>query len=120
MWSRKAALSAAIVAVLATACVHPNQVASDDSISSAPIGVQIQNMNFLDVDVFAISGGMAHRLGMVTGTSTGTFSLDPSYSTRPLYIVATPIGGRGRASSGELNVTAGDTVALTISPGALR
>lgn len=117
MWIKRAVMVLAAGASMATACAHPNQLADgDEATPSAPIGVQVQNQNFNDMNVFAVSGGMARRLGMVIGASTGTFSLDPSYATRPLYIVAAPIGGYGRASTGQLNVAAGDTVEFMIGP----
>jgi hypothetical protein len=104
----------AAAAMSVAACAHPNQLADEDATPDAPIGVRVQNQNFNDMDVFAVSGGMARRLGMVIGAGTGTFSLDPSYAVRPLYIVATPIGGFGRASTGQLNLAAGDTVEFTV------
>jgi hypothetical protein len=116
MWSKHTVLGLGVAAVVAAACAHPSQLADGDDLPSAPIGVRVQNQNFNDVNVYAVSGGMARRLGMVVGSSTGTFSLEPSYATRPLYIVAAPIGGFGRASSGQLSVEAGDTVEFTIGP----
>ena len=75
MWGRKTLMVLAAGASMATACAHPNQLANeDDGIPSAPIGVRIENRNFSDMNVFAVSGGMARRLGMVIGSSDGTFS----------------------------------------------
>ena len=81
------------------------------------VTVRVVNDNFNDVDVYAIVGGVANRIGMVTGTSKATFVLDPSYfPTGELRLVATPIGGGGRASSGLLSVLAGETIEFDIAP----
>ncbi|HXT18247.1 MAG TPA: hypothetical protein VN706_21630 [Gemmatimonadaceae bacterium] len=106
----------AIVAASVVGCARPNELADGDLDPTAPIAVKVQNQNFNDVDVFAVSGGMARRLRTVTGVSSGMFSLDASYAARSLYIVASPIGGFGRASSGQLNVSAGDTVEFRVGP----
>ncbi len=81
------------------------------------VAVHVVNNAFTDVDVYAISGGVAHRLGTVTATSNGDFVLDPSYyPTGQLRLVASPIGGNGRGSSGLLNVMAGQTIEFDIAP----
>jgi hypothetical protein len=115
MWGKRTIMMmGAAAAMSAAGCAHPNELADDDASPAAPIGIRVQNQNFNDMDVFAVSGGMPRRLGMVIGSGSSTFSLDPSYALRPLYIVAAPIGGFGRASSGQLNVAAGDTVEFTV------
>ncbi len=80
--------------------------------------VKVVNNSFSDVDLYAVSrSGQAMRLGMVTATSNGSFVLDPSYfPTGELRLLATPIGGNGRANSGLLDVSAGQTVEFDIAP----
>jgi hypothetical protein len=97
----------------ATACSRTNEMGGEVAPASA-IGVSVRNENFLDVDVYAVSDGLTTRLGTVTGNSRGMFALDPSYATRDLAIVATPIGGSGRASSGKVLVSAGQTIDFTV------
>ncbi len=81
------------------------------------IVVVVQNDNFADMDVYVISEGLATRLGTVTATSTQRFTLDPSFlPTDQLRLVATPIGGNGRASSGPLLVRVGQTITFMIRP----
>lgn len=82
------------------------------------VAVHVVNNNFNDVDVYAVSQEAgARRLGMVMATSDGTFVLDPSYfPTGQLRLIAAPIGGRARANSGLLNVTAGEIVEFDIAP----
>jgi hypothetical protein len=67
------------------------------------------------MDVYALSGGLPSRVGTVTGLSTARFALNPTlYSASDLRIIATPIGGNGRASSGPLAVRSGQTIDFTI------
>ncbi len=81
------------------------------------VAVHVVNNAFNDVDVYAVSEGVAHRLGTVTATSSDNFVLDPSYfPTGQLRLIAAPIGGRARASSGLLNVEAGQTIEFDIAP----
>ena len=84
------------------------------------VALTVQNQNFADMDVYVVSEGLATRLGMVMSNSTAQFTLDPSFfPTQELRIVATPIGGNGRASSGPLSVGPGQTISFTIA-GVLR
>jgi hypothetical protein len=75
----------------------------------------VQNQNFYDMDLYVVSEGLATRIGDVTGNSTAHFTLDPSFfPSSELRIVATPIGGNGRASSGALNVAPGHPINFTM------
>lgn len=81
------------------------------------IGLVVRNNNFNDVDVYAVSSGLPSRIGTVTGNSSATFSLNPSLvSPTDFRIVATPIGGNGRASTGTVIVSPGQTIEFTIGP----
>lgn len=81
------------------------------------VAVHVVNNNFNDVDVYAVSQGVAHRLGTVTGESSSDFVMDPSYfPTGQLRLVAAPIGGNGRGSSGLLSVMAGQTIEFDVAP----
>jgi hypothetical protein len=97
----------------ATACSHPNQ-AGGELAPATSIGLEVKNQNFYDMDVYAVSQGLATRVGTVTGNTTRTFMLHPSLASQDLRIVATPIGGNGRASSGNVAVSPGQTVVFTI------
>ena len=80
------------------------------------ITVRVQNENFADMNVYVVSEGLATRLGTVTGLTSSTFTLDPSFApSSELRIVATPIGGNGRASSGALVVQPGQTIDFRIA-----
>jgi hypothetical protein len=88
--------------------------ASGDVVPSGEVGVDVRNQNFLDVDVFSIIDGMSTRLGTVTGNGSRHFLLDPSVGSRDFRLIAVPIGGAGRASSGSVAVGAGQTVVFTV------
>jgi hypothetical protein len=106
-------LSAGSMLSMATACAHQNEAAGEISPLSA-VAVLVKNNNFLDVDVFAVADGVPTRLGMVTGNSKAMFAVDPSFATQNFSIIATPIGGSGRASTGNVLVSAGQTVEFTV------
>ena len=108
-------LSASATLSAATACSRPNEAAGDLSPAES-IGLTVTNQNFLDMDVYAVSEGLATRLGTVTGNTKRNFMLHPSMATRDLRIVATPIGGNGRASTGSVTVSPGQTIEFRIGP----
>ena len=97
----------------ATACSRANE-AGGELAPATSIGLQVKNQNFYDMDVYAVSQGLATRVGTVAGNSTRTFLLHPSLASQDLRIVATPIGGNGRASSGTIQVAEGQTIEFTI------
>jgi hypothetical protein len=103
----------AIVAI-AGGCSHTPQ-ASGDVAPATAIGLRVRNDNFLDMDVYAISAGLPTRLGTVTGNSTRNFVLDASMADgQDFRIVATPIGGNGRATTGNIAVSPGQVIDFTI------
>ncbi len=81
------------------------------------VTLTVDNQNFADMDLYAVDNGVFYRIGMVVGETKGTFAIRPMNFKNGLFqVVARPIGGWGYASTGLLNVRAGDTVAFTISP----
>lgn len=78
--------------------------------------VEVQNQNFADMNVYALSeNGSPRRLGMAGGVSSTTFKLPyETFISGPVYIVAVPIGGFGAASSGAVPVRSGQTIQFTI------
>lgn len=95
------------------ACSHAYE-ASGDVAPSSVITLRVTNDNFLDMDVYAVAQGLATRVGTVTGNSARTFVLNSSLAAQDFRVVATPIGGNGRASSGVLAVSAGEMVDFRI------
>src|SRR5215471_11958458 len=99
---------------MASGCAHTPQAGGDVAPVTA-IGLRVRNDNFLDMDVYAISEGLATRLGTVTGNSRHNFVLDASMADgQDFRIVATPVGGNGRASTGNIVVSPGQLIDFTI------
>ncbi|HXT18415.1 MAG TPA: hypothetical protein VN706_22500 [Gemmatimonadaceae bacterium] len=102
-------------AVLSTAaCSHNPYEMGGQVVPANAIVVHVTNQNFLDMDVYAVSSGLATRIGTVTGSSSRDFVVDASMANQDFRIVASPIGGNGRASTGNIAVSAGQTVDFTI------
>ncbi len=106
-------LVAATTGFAATACTRTNEAAGTLAPANV-IGLRVQNNNFLDVDVYALSQGVPTRLGTVTGNTARTFVVDGSLVTQDFRIIATPIGGSGQASTGALLVSPGQTIEFTV------
>jgi hypothetical protein len=96
-----------------TACGHTNE-AGGEVVPASAVGLDVKNQNFLDVDVFSIVDGLSTRLGTVTGNSSRHFLLDPMVGSRDFHLIAVPIGGSGRASSGNVVVSPGQTIVFTV------
>jgi hypothetical protein len=106
-------VAAAATVPVASACSHTQEAGGEVAPATA-IGLHVKNDNFLDMDVYAVSDGLATRLGTVTGNSSRNFVLDATLAVQDFRIVATPIGGNGRASSGSVSVSPGQTIDFTI------
>ena len=108
---------ASLLLSLTTAACHRGSFTNAPEGAKGAVGVLVQNQNFSDMDLYVVSEGLATRIGDVTGNSSARFTLDPSFfPTSELRLIATPVGGNGRASSGPLNVTSGQTITFTIAP----
>lgn len=96
-----------------SACGRTNE-SGGEVVPASAIGLDVRNQNFLDVDVFSIVDGLSTRLGTVTGNSSRHFLLDPTLGSRDFHVIAVPIGGSGRASSGPVSVGSGQTIVFTV------
>ena len=103
----------AVAAFPAVSCSRAYEEAGDVAPSSG-LALHITNDNFLDMDVYAVSDGISTRVGTVTGTSARDFKLSGGYANRDFRIIATPIGGAGRATTGSLNVVGGQVIDFRI------
>jgi hypothetical protein len=103
----------AVAAVPATACSRSYTEAGDVA-PGAGVTLHVANDNFLDMDVFAVVDGVSNRIGTVSGSGSHDFAISPALTNRDLRIIATPIGGNGRASSGVLNVSRGQEIDFRI------
>lgn len=114
----------AIVAGVAACATSPRAVsrtASGDVETAADeqaVSLVVRNDNYADLDVFAVSSdGQRTRVGMVNGNRTARFRLAPNITASgQVRIVAAPIGGRGSASTGTVNVIKGQTIQFTVAP----
>lgn len=110
------AVFGSLLLALAVGC-HRAGFANVPEGTQGSVGLVVQNQNFYDMDVYVVSQGIATRVGDVTGNTTARFRLDPSFfPSTELRIVATPVGGNGRAFSGPLNVGPGQSIVFTIAP----
>jgi hypothetical protein len=114
---RRQLLFAALAAALSTGAVSCRSAnAYDVNQQGTGVVLVVQNQNFADVDVYAIGAGLPTRVGSVTGNSSQSFKLSESmYRFGDFRIVATPIGGNGRASTGTLSIAPGQTIYFTIA-----
>jgi ABC-type taurine transport system ATPase subunit len=99
-----------------TACASRAQ--NTDAEPAGPAMVRVENQDFNDMVIYAISGGQRVRLGLATGNSTKTFTI-PRYLTTgagPILFLADPIGGNQIPVREEMSVRPGDLVTLTIPP----
>jgi hypothetical protein len=110
-------LTLALAAAVPLGGCHGGSKSGQVAPATAGVTVEVRNQNFADMDVYVVSEGLATRLGTATGHSTTTFGLDGSFfPSSDLRIVATPIGGNGRASSGIVQISPGQTLEFTIAP----
>jgi hypothetical protein len=116
MFARSFAVASLLLSIVSTGC-HRGGFSNAPAGAQGAVGLVVQNQNFYDMDVYVVSEGLATRVGDVTGNSTARFTLDPSFfPSNELRVIATPVGGNGRASSGSLNVAPGQTITFTIAP----
>jgi hypothetical protein len=104
-----------VLALLSAACSHAGKSGPPEP--QVRTTVNVQNQNFLDMDVFVLQGGQRIRLGLVAGLSSEVFTI-PAHLVRssPLQFELHPIGGRSNARTETISVRPGDEVRLTIPP----
>ena len=78
--------------------------------------VQVQNQNWLDMNVYVLRGSQRVRLGTVTGASTRVFTIPSNlvFGATSLRFLADPVGSSRTPISQEITITPGDQVTLTI------
>ncbi len=115
--ARTTALALALLTVASACARHPETEDDEPLPRMDPIAVHVRNENFLDMNVYAVVGGMSRRLGTVVGNSSGDFSIDFAQSQgQSISLRAIPIGGAGSASTGSLNVGPGQAIEFRIAP----
>lgn len=102
-----------------TACATSGSSSVQDPFDGAPgfgdpVRVTIENNDFRDATVYGLWNGVRERIGMVTGKTSETFSMDWKSETFAFYVNF--VGG-GEYRSEEIDVWAGDHLAFVIMPG---
>jgi hypothetical protein len=107
----------ALLFLLATAaCARHAQTGPEVDMRPEPIPVHVKNENFLDMNIAVVVSGVSRRLGNVVGNGSGDFMIDGNLAVgQTLYLTATPIGGRGQATSGGLSVAPGQMIDFTVA-----
>lgn len=97
----KAACMLLLGVVVSTACGAGSvRNPFDGSLAQARedrLRVQIQNLNFSDITVYAVSTGQRVRVGNITGKSDGSFRLTWNYAN-PIHFEISVVGGRDCAT----------------------
>ncbi|SRR5689334_2459231 len=103
--------------LLATAaCARHSQTGPELDLRPEPIPVHVKNENFADMNIFLVVSGVSRRLGNVVGNSSADFTIDGGLALgQTIYLTATPIGGRGQATSGGLSVSPGQMIDFTVA-----
>ena len=84
----------------------------------AEVALNVDNQNFLDMNVYLVRGGQRIRLGTVPGLSSRTIMLRPEYVgySADLQFEVHPIGGQGNPITENISVHPGDVISLRIPP----
>jgi hypothetical protein len=108
--------AAAFAMIALAACAHNQGSEEDLDPRPDPIPVHVKNENFLDMNVFVVTSGVSRRIGTVSGNGTADFKIDWNVANgQSVTITATPIGGRGTATSGALSVGIGQMIDFKIA-----
>ena len=105
------------LALSTAACSTRSRDTSDSSADRGPTVVQVDNGNFADVVIYALSTGQYYRLGEVTGHDRATLGLPRQLNTASdLRLVADPIGSRSSYFSDPILFEPGDVLVLDVGP----
>ena len=114
---RRIAGTIATVALVAAVALPANLFAQSETtantITASRISVQVENGNWLDVRVYAVSeSGAYDRLGTVTSFTSRTFELPRwiTAATSQIQLVAAPIGSTQTFTTQPVLVSVGDVI----------
>src|SRR5947207_14615178 len=105
-----------LLCTFAAAACHRGAVAPINP--RAEVALNVDNQNFLDMNVYLVRGGQRIRLGTVPGLSSRTIMLRPEYVGygADLQFELHPIGGQGNPITESISVHPGDVISLRIPP----
>jgi len=106
---------------LALAVARPTAAGTEisvaaDTVRADAVTVKVENRNWLDMRVYAIVRGLAHRLGTVGSFRSEEFTLRKAWvgASDVIQMVAVPIGSRTANYAQEVLVFPGDHVEYRI------
>ncbi|NIP59536.1 MAG: hypothetical protein GWM92_14515 [Gemmatimonadetes bacterium] len=82
----------------------------------APIRLEVENHNYLDVVVLAMPDGIWRRLGTVTGVSTTNLEVPGTIASRAggFRLLVDPVGSQAAYLTEPIYASPGDTVVLQV------
>ncbi len=87
----------------------------EDMAADSKVHLIVKNESISEMDIYAVANGVATRVGSVSGLATKGFSIDQSFfQASDTRIVGAPFGGNGRASTGPILASRGQTIEFTI------
>lgn len=89
---------------------------SEESARATPVTVVVDNHNWSDMRIYAVSNGIRYRLGTAYTLRPAEFEVPRTLQAdvRGLELIAIPIGGSGIHRSGNVLVSSGDVVEWTL------
>jgi len=110
---RRAVLTGVYLALAALACARHRPVA--DAVPPE-WSLTLENHHWLDIEVHLVHGGQRTRVGVVTAATTQSFVLSTLLlgPGGEVELIATPIGGGQRISTGLFTLSGGHSVVWTL------
>jgi hypothetical protein len=83
---------------------------------NTPVAVEVENHGWSDATIYLLSGGLTRRVGMVTGSSSQSFTVPSSYigTMGEVRLQAHPIGSSGTMTTDLMTVQPGQIIRFTV------
>lgn len=107
-------LRIAVLPLLLTGCFLKKKPAEPSDFE--PIVLEVENKNWQDVVIYAISNGSRVRLGAVTAINKATINVPVNAVRLPgtMELLLDPLGSRGTYRTGMISVGFGNHIRLTV------
>ncbi|HEU4648744.1 MAG TPA: hypothetical protein VFS33_06755 [Gemmatimonadales bacterium] len=111
--------SLATCLALTMACAHnpaPDGVETAMADRNAPIAVEVENHGWADATIYLVSGGLTRRVGMVTGSSSQSFTVPATYigTMGEFQLKAHQIGSPGSLTTDVMTIQPGQMIKFTV------
>lgn len=115
---RRTAVAGVVAATVAAAAIGCASTGGKPERERGAAWVEVTNANLLDVDVYLVSGGQEHRLGMVATNRRERFAVAARLIAPPghVRVAADLLASGGSFVSEEIRLEAGDVVRLVVQP----